>query len=154
MSDWFLGEIRLFPMGWAPDGWHLCDGTTMQIQQNPALYSLLGTTYGGNGTTTFNLPDLRGRAMVHQNQTDPSGNYLRGDHIYNPHTGRYGSDDIVSLTVIGADVMEADRYATAAFAMGRNGIHFIERVPGLEGYEIDKNGVARMTSGLGKYLPC
>lgn len=78
MSDWFLGEIRLFPMGWAPDGWHVCDGTTMQIQQNQALYSLLGTTYGGNGTTTFNLPDLRGRAMVHQNQTDPSGNYLRG----------------------------------------------------------------------------
>ena len=58
-----------------------------------------------------------------------SGNYLRGDHIYNPHTGRYGSDDIVSLTVIGADVMEADRYATAAFAMGREGIYFIERVP-------------------------
>lgn len=83
-----------------------------------------------------------------------SGNYLRGDHIYNPHTGRYGSDDIVSLTVIGADVMEADRYATAAFAMGRGGIHFIEGVPGLEGYEIDRNGVARMTSGLGKYLPC
>jgi thiamine biosynthesis lipoprotein len=83
-----------------------------------------------------------------------SGNYLRGDHIYDPHTGRYGSDDIVSLTVIGADVMEADRYATASFAMGRDGIHFIEKVPGLEGYEIDKSGVARMTSGLGKYLPC
>jgi thiamine biosynthesis lipoprotein len=83
-----------------------------------------------------------------------SGNYLRGDHIYDPHTGRYGSDDIVSLTVIGADVMEADRYATASFAMGRDGIHFIEKMPGLEGYEIDKSGVARMTSGLGKYLPC
>lgn len=78
MSDWFLGEIRLFPMGWAPDGWHLCDGATMQIQQNQALYALLGTTYGGNGSTTFNLPDLRGRAMVHQNLNDPSGNYVRG----------------------------------------------------------------------------
>jgi thiamine biosynthesis lipoprotein len=83
-----------------------------------------------------------------------SGNYLRGDHIYNPHTGRYGSDDIVSLTVIGADVLEADRYATAAFAMGRVGIHFIERMPGLEGYEIDKAGTARMTTGLKTYLPC
>ncbi len=69
-----------------------------------------------------------------------SGNYLRGDHIYNPHTGRYGSHDIVSLTVIGRDVLEADRYATAAFAMGRRGIHFIERMPGLEGYEIDCGG--------------
>lgn len=83
-----------------------------------------------------------------------SGNYIRGDHIYNPRTGRYGSDDIVSLTVIGVDVLDADRYATAAFAMGREGIHFIERTPGLEGYEIDTHGVARMTSGLGKYLPC
>ena len=83
-----------------------------------------------------------------------SGNYLRGDHIYDPHTGRYGSDDIVSLTIIGADVMEADRYATASFAMGRGGIQFIESMPGLEGYEIDRHGMARMTSGLEKYLPC
>ena len=83
-----------------------------------------------------------------------SGNYIRGDHIYNPHTGAYGSEDIVSLTVIGPDVLEADRYATAAFAMGREGIHFIERAPGLEGYEIDAHGAARMTSGLGRYLPC
>jgi thiamine biosynthesis lipoprotein len=83
-----------------------------------------------------------------------SGNYIRGDHIYNPHTGKYDSDDIVSITVIGADVLEADRYATAAFAMGREGIHFIERLSGLEGYEIDTHGMARMTSGLKKYLPC
>jgi len=83
-----------------------------------------------------------------------SGSYIRGDHIYNPHTGRYGSDDIVSLTVIGPDVMEADRYATAAFAMGRQGIHFIESLPGLEGYEIDAAGMARMTPGLKNYLPC
>lgn len=83
-----------------------------------------------------------------------SGNYLQGDHIYDPHTGRYGSEDIVSLTVIGPDVLEADRYATAAFAMGRRGIAFVERMPGLEGYEIDSSGMARMTSGLKKYLPC
>ena len=83
-----------------------------------------------------------------------SGNYIRGDHIYNPHTGKYGSDDIVSLTVIGPDVLEADRYATAAFAMGREGIYFIERTRGLEGYEIDSSGMARMTTGLEKYLPC
>jgi FAD:protein FMN transferase len=83
-----------------------------------------------------------------------SGNYIRGDHIYNPHTGKYGSDNVVSVTVVGPDVLEADRYATAAFAMGRDGICFIERVPGLEGYEIDASGTARMTSGLGKFLPC
>ena len=83
-----------------------------------------------------------------------SGNYIRGQHIYNPHTGVYGSDDIVSLTVIGPDVLEADRYATGAFAMGREGIYFIERMAGLEGYEIDAAGTARMTTGLGRYLPC
>lgn len=83
-----------------------------------------------------------------------SGNYIRGDHIYNPHTGQYGSDDIVSLTVIGPDVLEADRYATAAFAMGRRGIHFIDGMPGLEAYEIDAAGTARMTRGLRDYLPC
>jgi thiamine biosynthesis lipoprotein len=83
-----------------------------------------------------------------------SGNYLRGDHIYDPHAGRYDSDGIVSLTVIGPDVLEADRYATAAFAMGRGGIHFIEGVAGLEAYEIDVSGMARMTGGLKKYLPC
>ena len=83
-----------------------------------------------------------------------SGNYIRGAHIYDPHTGRYGAHDIVSLTVIGPDVLEADRYATAAFAMGRQGIEFIERMPGLEGYEIDSAGMARMTIGLKKYLPC
>ena len=83
-----------------------------------------------------------------------SGNYIRGDHIYNPHTGKYGSDDVVSLTVVGPDVLEADRYATAAFAMGREGIYFIERLPGLEGYEINTAGIARMTTGLEKYLPC
>jgi len=83
-----------------------------------------------------------------------SGNYLRGDHIYNPHTGRYGSGDIVSLTVVGPDILEADRHATAAFAMGREGIHFVERIPGLEAYKIDSHGIARMTSGLKAYLAC
>jgi len=83
-----------------------------------------------------------------------SGNYIRGYHIYDPHTGSHVSGDVVSLTVIGPDVLEADRYATAAFAMGRQGIHFIERMPGLEGYEIDATGTARMTTGLKNYLPC
>ncbi|RJF83626.1 phage tail protein [Azospirillum cavernae] len=78
MSDWFLGEIRLFPMNWAPQDWHVCDGTVMQIQQNQALYSLIGTTYGGDGKNTFQLPDLRGRVPVDQNYNDTSGEYVRG----------------------------------------------------------------------------
>ncbi|TIX91826.1 MAG: FAD:protein FMN transferase, partial [Mesorhizobium sp.] len=73
----------------------------------------------------------RGRGLA------TSGTYVRGHHIYNPHAIDSPIQDIVSLTVIGADVLEADRFATAAFAMGRDGILFIERTPGLEGYVID-----------------
>lgn len=65
MSDPFYGEIRMVGFTFAPEGWANCDGAMMQIQQNPTLYSLLGTIYGGNGVTTFGLPDLRGRVAVH-----------------------------------------------------------------------------------------
>ncbi len=81
-----------------------------------------------------------------------SGNYERGNHIYNPKTKTPASAEIVSLSVIGPNVYEADRFATAAFAMGREGINFIERVPGLEGYLIDRNGIATMTSGFKNYV--
>jgi thiamine biosynthesis lipoprotein len=81
-----------------------------------------------------------------------SGSYLRGAHIYNPHAPDAKLDEIVSLTVIGPDILDADRFATAAFAMGRAGIEFIERLSGFEAYEIDAGGNARMTSGLERYL--
>ncbi|WP_246675502.1 FAD:protein FMN transferase [Mesorhizobium sp. B2-6-4] len=78
-----------------------------------------------------------------------SGTYVRGQHIYNPHGIGNSIQDVVSLTVIAADVLEADRFATAAFAMGRDGILFIERTTGLEGYVVDANGRATPTSGFG-----
>jgi microcystin-dependent protein len=68
MSDWYLGEVRLFAGNYAPEGWQVCDGSALQINTYQALYSLIGTTYGGNGTTTFNVPDLRGRLPVGQGQ--------------------------------------------------------------------------------------
>jgi thiamine biosynthesis lipoprotein len=74
-----------------------------------------------------------------------SGTYIRGTHIYNPKTNSQ-ADEILSLTVIGPNIYEADRFATAAFAMGTRGIHFIESLPGLEGYMIDKDGIATMTT--------
>ncbi|MBI5915906.1 MAG: phage tail protein [Bacteroidetes bacterium] len=64
-QDAYLGEIRLFAGNYAPVGWQLCNGQLLSISQNTALFSILGTTYGGNGTTTFALPDLRGRVPVH-----------------------------------------------------------------------------------------
>ncbi len=80
-----------------------------------------------------------------------SGTYVRGRHIYNPKENREADADIVSLTVIGPNIYEADRFATAAFAMGKNGISFIEEKPGFEGYAIDKNGIATMTHGFATY---
>ena len=65
MSEPFLGEIRILSFNFAPRGWALCNGQLLPINQNQALFSLLGTTYGGNGQTTFALPDLRGRIPAH-----------------------------------------------------------------------------------------
>lgn len=64
MSDPFVGEIRAFPFNFAPHGWALCDGQLLPLSQNTALFSLLGTTYGGDGRSTFGLPDLRGAVAV------------------------------------------------------------------------------------------
>lgn len=81
-----------------------------------------------------------------------SGTYIRGQHIYNPKRMGTPINDIVSLTVIGPNVYEADRFATPAFAMGKDGIHFIEKLEGFEGYVVDANGMATLTSGFEKYL--
>ncbi len=81
-----------------------------------------------------------------------SGTYERGQHIYDPINRTRKVDDIISMTVIGANVYEADRFATAAFAMGSNGIDFIEDRPDLEGYSIDVKGIATMTSGFEKFV--
>jgi len=80
-----------------------------------------------------------------------SGTYARGQHIYNPRADDDPISDIVSLTVIGSDVLEADRFATAAFAMGRDGILFLEQAQGLEGYLIDSNCRATPTTGFGAF---
>jgi thiamine biosynthesis lipoprotein len=80
-----------------------------------------------------------------------SGSYLRGAHIYNPHAPEDDLREIVSITVIGPDVLEADRFATAAFAMGKRGIEFIEKLPGFEAYTIDAKGIATMTSSFEEY---
>jgi microcystin-dependent protein len=65
MAEPFLSELRLFSFGFAPKGWALCNGQFMPINQNQALFALLGTTYGGNGQTTFALPNLQGRTPMH-----------------------------------------------------------------------------------------
>lgn len=81
-----------------------------------------------------------------------SGSYIRGDHVYNPKAPDQRLNEIVSITLIGPNVYEADRFATAAFAMGRSGISFVEALDGFEGYMIDKNGKATFTSGFSQYV--
>lgn len=79
-----------------------------------------------------------------------SGTYIRGQHIINPLKPKTKITEIVSLTVVAKNIFEADRFATAAFAMGKNGINFIEKINGLEGYVIDDKGIATYTSGFEK----
>jgi len=88
--DQFIGQIAWVPWGFAPRGWTECDGQIMSIAQNTALFSLLGTTYGGNGVTTFALPDLRGRVSIHVGQ----GPGLSGYDL-----GQVGGTEYHTLTV-------------------------------------------------------
>src|SRR5919201_3648872 len=78
MTDQFIGEVRIFGGKFAPAGWALCNGQLLPISQNTALFSLLGTTYGGDGKTTFALPNLQGSAPLHQGQSSTGSFYDLG----------------------------------------------------------------------------
>ncbi|MGZ8216185.1 phage tail protein [Methylomagnum sp.] len=86
--DPFVAEIRIFPFNFAPKGWAFCDGQLLPLSQNTALFSLLGTTYGGNGKSNFALPDLQGRAPMHPGQ---------GPGLSLHDLGETGGSDTVSL---------------------------------------------------------
>jgi microcystin-dependent protein len=88
MADQFVGEIRIFPFNFAPTGWALCNGQLLPISQNTALFSLLGTYYGGNGTSTFGLPNLQGNVPVDYGQG-------AGLSLYN--IGQTGGSQTVTL---------------------------------------------------------
>lgn len=103
MAEAFLGEIRMFAGNYAPAGWALCNGQTLSISGNEALYSLLGTTYGGDGITNFNLPDLRGRAPMHRSASFPQG-------------GKQGQETI-NLTI---DQMPLHSHAPQAYTQSGN----------------------------------
>lgn len=90
MSEPFVGEIRMFAGNFAPRGWAFCDGQLLAVSQNDALFSLLGTIYGGDGRTTFGLPDMRGRIPIHAGQ---------GPGLSNRRLGAKGGAESVTLTV-------------------------------------------------------
>ena len=88
MADPFIAEIRIFPFNFAPKGWAWCDGQLLPLSQNTALFSLLGTTYGGNGKSNFALPDLQGRSLMHPGQ---------GPGLSLHDLGETGGSDTVTL---------------------------------------------------------
>src|SRR3954470_5853230 len=90
MTDQFVAEIRMFPFNFPPTGWAFCDGQILPISQNTALFSLLGTVYGGNGQSTFALPDLRGAVPMHQGQSAGTSTRVLGETS--------GSDTVTLLT--------------------------------------------------------
>jgi microcystin-dependent protein len=90
MSSPFVAEIRIFPFNFAPKGWAFCDGQLLSISQNTALFSLLGTFYGGDGKATFALPNLQGNVAMHTDQYSGGGQYPLGSTS--------GSDYVTLLT--------------------------------------------------------
>jgi microcystin-dependent protein len=90
MSEPYVGEIRMFAGNFAPRGWAFCDGQLLAISQNDALFSLLGTIYGGDGRTTFGLPDMRGRIPIHRGD---------GPGLSPRRIGSKGGVENVTLTV-------------------------------------------------------
>lgn len=100
----------------------------------------------------FNMQQMVKVLSIGDGGVATSGTYVRGQHIYNPRSENELGTDIVSLTVVGANVFDADRFATAAFAMGSEGIFFIERLEGFEAYQIDRTGRATFTSGFERYI--
>src|SRR5271169_6695563 len=90
MADPFVAEIRIFPFNFAPKGWAFCDGQLLPISQNTALFSLLGTQYGGDGKSTFGLPNLQGQACINQGQSPGTSQYFVGEQT--------GTESVTLLT--------------------------------------------------------
>lgn len=122
-------------------------GGDIQVSGNNAA----GRKWSVGIRNPFNRNEIVKAVYLSEEGIATSGTYIRGDHIYNPKDRNRPANEIMSLTVIGPDVYEADRFATAAFAMGKQGIIFIEKLGGFDGYMIDKDGIGTETSGFGKY---
>jgi microcystin-dependent protein len=112
MSEPFVGEIRMFSGNFAPRGWAFCDGQLLAVSQNDALFSLLGTIYGGDGRTTFGLPDCRGRVPLHAGS---------GPGLSPRRLGAKGGAENVTLTVNQLPSHTHSMRASSAFAISASG---------------------------------
>lgn len=120
MATPFLGEIRMVAFNYAPYGWALCNGQLLSISQNTALFALLGTMYGGDGVTTFALPDLRGRVPIHYGQGSGLSVYTEGQK---------GGVEKVTLT---QNQMPAHSHGVNAVAAGGNQASPAGNLPAIE----------------------
>lgn len=149
MSDPFVAEIRAVGFNFAPRGWATCNGQLLSISQNTALFSLVGTTYGGNGTSTFGLPNLQGSAVMHQGQ---------GPGL-SPHSiGEVGGQATVTLTqaqmpqhthslLAASAIGSSTSPSNAAFAVGANGTPMYTPASNVSG---NMSAQALSTSGSGQ----
>ncbi|MEO9131212.1 MAG: tail fiber protein [Sphingomonas sp.] len=122
MSNFFLGQISIYGFNFAPRGWAVCAGQIVPIQQNAALFSLLGTTYGGNGSSTFALPDLRGRTPLHFDGNYPQGQQAGSESVtllqteMPAHThSMVGTTNIANKRPVANHLFAADTSATHNF---------------------------------------
>lgn len=137
MADPFVAEIRIFPFNFAPKGWAWCDGQLLPLSQNTALFSLLGTTYGGNGKSNFALPDLQGRAPMHPGQ---------GPGLSLHDLGEQGGSETVTLleSEIPAHTHDARASAEAATAQAPNAQVTLARASGGSAYSTTPSSLAQM----------
>ena len=138
MADPFVAEIRILPFNFAPTGWAFCDGQLLPISQNTALFSLLGTTYGGDGKTTFALPDLQGQAPMHPGQ---------GPGLSNHDLGETGGAQTTTLpeseVPAHAHAIRADA-ADPADVQAPSGAVVLARSQGGSAYQTDTAGLVAM----------
>lgn len=133
MSEPFLSQIMMVSFNFAPRGWAQCDGQLLPINQNQSLYSLLGTTYGGDGRTTFALPDLRGRAPMH-----------RGDYF---PLGEKGGQETVALTIAQIPEHTHAFQASAADATASSPQNALPAKPSRVAYNVE-DSLVDMNSGV------
>ncbi|WP_299866461.1 tail fiber protein [uncultured Hoeflea sp.] len=151
MSEPFLAEVRLLGFNFAPRGWAFCDGQILPINQNQSLYSLLGTTYGGDGRTSFALPDLRGRTPIHTGRSNGGAAHTLGQKSgeethtlqanempQHDHVLQASASDANAVNVTGAVLARtasADSYRTDLTALTSLGAGTVLNVGGGQAHE-------------------
>jgi thiamine biosynthesis lipoprotein len=148
VKGWAIFKAAEILLGNGYENFYIDAGGDIQVagKNNEGKFWTIGIKNPFNKEEIIKVLQLKNKGVA------TSGNYMRGDHIYNPKKSGEVIDEIVSLTVVGPNVYEADRFATAAFAMGKKGIEFIEKLDGFEGYQIDKAGIATFTSNFEEYV--